>query len=223
MTTAHIKSLCVHVETYASILHTWWITKKLLNIEGLKILSHVHSSMTANNWFWIGWLDLLALLLQLQPTITAHNQWLFKTRSILYWTTSVYSSTVTDLVLIYESVTSSAFVVCWLTLHRWTLNFSRILLWLNHWTPLRMPNDWISWTELTSKRTEYKSPCLTVPLLFSLSMFIHFRGNVLTEPLLSNALFRDIHCSGKMLTEQFPSNGHIHHNMYKHICNVWYI
>jgi hypothetical protein len=30
-----------------------------------------------------------------------------RTPSIPYWTTSVFSSTVTDLVLIYESVTSS--------------------------------------------------------------------------------------------------------------------
>jgi hypothetical protein len=37
-------------------------------------------------------LDLLALLLQLQPIITAHNQWLSQTRSIPYWTTSVFSS-----------------------------------------------------------------------------------------------------------------------------------
>jgi hypothetical protein len=47
-----------------------------------------------------------------------------KTRSIPSWTTSVFSSTVTDFVLIYEPVTSSASVVVrWLTLHRWTLNF----------------------------------------------------------------------------------------------------
>jgi hypothetical protein len=40
---------------------------------------------------------------------------------------------VTDLVLIYyESVTSSASVVRWLTLHSWTLNFW-ILLWMNLW------------------------------------------------------------------------------------------
>jgi hypothetical protein len=32
------------------------------------------------------------------------------TRSTPYWTTSVFSYTVTDLVLIYESVTSSASV-----------------------------------------------------------------------------------------------------------------
>jgi hypothetical protein len=39
------------------------------------------------------------------------------TRSIPYWTTSVFSSAVTDLVLSYESVTSSASAVCWFTLH----------------------------------------------------------------------------------------------------------
>jgi hypothetical protein len=33
--------------------------------------------------------------LQLHPIITAHNQWLPKTRSIPYWTTSVFCSTVT--------------------------------------------------------------------------------------------------------------------------------
>jgi hypothetical protein len=37
-----------------------------------------------------------------------------KTRSIPYWTTNVFSYTVTDFVLIHESVTSSASVVRWL-------------------------------------------------------------------------------------------------------------
>jgi hypothetical protein len=46
-----------------------------------------------------------------------------ETRSIPYWSMSVFSSTVTDLVLIYESVTSSASVVRWLALHSWTLNY----------------------------------------------------------------------------------------------------
>jgi hypothetical protein len=80
-------------------------------------LSRVRGFVTDNDEFWIGWLDLLALLLQLQPIITVHNQWLSETRSIPYWTTSVFSSTVTDLVLIYESVTPSASV-----LHGWALN-----------------------------------------------------------------------------------------------------
>jgi hypothetical protein len=46
--------------------------------------------------------------LQLQPItysyITAHSQWLPKTHSIPYWATSVFSSAVTYLVLIYESL-----------------------------------------------------------------------------------------------------------------------
>jgi hypothetical protein len=95
--------------------------------------------MSAGPWRIItgSGLDLLTHLLQLQPITTAHNQWLPKTRSVSYWTTSVFSSTVTDLVLIYESDTSSASVVHWLTLHSWTLNI---------WIPLR-PNDWThEWT-----------------------------------------------------------------------------
>jgi hypothetical protein len=55
--------------------------------------------------------------LQLQSTITAHNKWLPKTRYYPYRTTSVFTSPVADLVLNYESATSSASVVRWLTLH----------------------------------------------------------------------------------------------------------
>jgi hypothetical protein len=66
------------------------------------ILSHVQGPVTNNNGFWTGWLDLLALLLQLHLIITSHNGWLPKILSIPYWTTSVFSSIVTDLVLIYE-------------------------------------------------------------------------------------------------------------------------
>jgi hypothetical protein len=39
--------------------------------------------VTNNTGFWIGWLDLLALLLQLQPIIIVRYQWVPKTRSIL--------------------------------------------------------------------------------------------------------------------------------------------
>jgi hypothetical protein len=85
--------------------------------------------------------------LQLQPITTAHNQWLSETRSIQYWTTSVFSSAVTYLVPIYESVTSSASVVRWLTLHSWTLNFW-ILLRLNHWTRYESMNRSESESEL---------------------------------------------------------------------------
>jgi hypothetical protein len=46
------------------------------------------------------------------------------TRAVPYWTTRVVSSAVTDLVLIYESVTSSGSVVRSLALHSRTLHFS---------------------------------------------------------------------------------------------------
>jgi hypothetical protein len=75
-------------------------------VQTILTLSRVRDSVTNSNGFWIGWLDLLPLLLQLQLITEAHNQWLPKTRSIPYWTTSVFSPAVTDLVLIYESVTS---------------------------------------------------------------------------------------------------------------------
>jgi hypothetical protein len=71
--------------------------------------------------------------------MTAHDLRLFKTRSIPYWSMSVFSFTVTDLVLIYEPVTSLASVVRWLTLHSWTLNFW-ILLRLTEWTKSASPS-----------------------------------------------------------------------------------
>jgi hypothetical protein len=46
---------------------------------------------------------------RLQSIITAHNRWLSKTRSISSWTTSVFFSTVTHLLVIWESLTSSAY------------------------------------------------------------------------------------------------------------------
>jgi hypothetical protein len=80
------------------------------------MLSRVRGSVINNNGFWMGRLDSLAILLQLQSSITVHNQWLLETRYIPYWATRGFSSlALTDLVLTYESVTSSAPVVRWLT------------------------------------------------------------------------------------------------------------
>jgi hypothetical protein len=94
--------------------------------------THTHCHVSGVPWLIItgSVLDLLALPIQLQSIIRAHNQRLPKTRSIPYWTTSVFSSAVTDLVLIYESVTSSASIVRWLTLHSWALNSLTSDLWL---------------------------------------------------------------------------------------------
>jgi hypothetical protein len=57
------------------------------------LLSRVRDSLTNNNRFWIGWLNLLPPFLQLKSILTAHNQWLPKICSIPYWTTSVSSPT----------------------------------------------------------------------------------------------------------------------------------
>jgi hypothetical protein len=61
------------------------------------ILSRVPGSVTNYKEFWIGWLDLFSLPLQLSLiSIRALNRWLPKTRSIPSWTTSIFSSTVAD-------------------------------------------------------------------------------------------------------------------------------
>jgi hypothetical protein len=72
--------------------------------------------VTNTTGFGIRWLDLLALLLQLKPNITPHNQWLRLApflAGLWLWL-----------------VTSSPSVVRWLTVHSWTLDF-RIFLRLN--------------------------------------------------------------------------------------------
>jgi hypothetical protein len=145
----------------------------------------MRGSVTNNNGFWIGWLDLLSLLLQLQSIYNSW-QWMTRTRCIAYWTTSVFPSTVTDLVLIYESVTSVPVV-------RSTAEQS---------TLLRMNYDW---TELTSKRTEYRSPSPTVRVLLC---FIRYSGNVLPNRCLAMVLLRV--CSllrERVFGEPLASNG----------------
>jgi hypothetical protein len=76
---------------------------------------------------WIYWRLLLQSLL---ITINYNSsQSVTKTRSIPYWTMSIFCSSVTDLLLIYESITSSASAVRWLTLHCWTLSSTLLLNW----------------------------------------------------------------------------------------------
>jgi hypothetical protein len=81
--------------------------------------------MTNNNGFWIGWLDLLALLLHLllitidydsSQSVTAQDS----LHSLLDYECLLFHCD--DLALIYESATSSPSVVRWLALHSWTLN-----------------------------------------------------------------------------------------------------
>jgi hypothetical protein len=102
------------------------------------MLSRVRGSMTNNNGFRIGCLNLVPPSLQLQPIRTAHNQWLRKTRFILSWAMSVFFSTVADLVLIYKLITYSVSVFHCLTLHGCTLNY-----WIALWILLQM-TEWLS-------------------------------------------------------------------------------
>jgi hypothetical protein len=94
---------------------------------------------------------------------SSHSQWLSKTRSIPYWTTSVFSSIVTDLVLIYESVTISASVVRWLALHSWTLNYWPL-------SSLRMTNDWRLTYESLRTKDEWRMNAKSKPKVISQSM-----------------------------------------------------
>jgi hypothetical protein len=77
--------------------------------------------------------------------------------------------------------------------------------------------NWIN-SLITSRRTEYKSPCHTVILL----LFCLF---VATETCLQNRCpamdySASIHCRGNVLTEPLPSNGNIRHSMLKRVVHI---
>jgi hypothetical protein len=135
--------------------------------------------------------------LQLQSIITAHNQWLPTTRSIPYWTTNVFSFTVTDLVPIYESVTSSTSVVRWLTLPSWTLNsltnpliHECTLFYKFGWTDEIIPPR--TYRLLFCYSFATKRSCWTVAQQWIIScLFVAVRTRV-----ASNGLTRSLHCSG---------------------------
>jgi hypothetical protein len=94
--------------------------------------------MTNDNRFWIGWLDLLALLLQLLSiTITCNNS----SQLVTLWDMFHFFLDYKHLPLWltwfwFVSVTSSASLVCWLTLHSWTLKLSY------EWTVWLLQYDW---------------------------------------------------------------------------------
>jgi hypothetical protein len=94
------------------------------------------------------------------------------------------------------------------------------------------PHGWLSlmnWTNsfITSGRTKYKSPCLTVPLLFCFSLFNRCRGNVLTEQLPSSGLFSSYSLLlARVLGEPLASNWlplWIHYSGFQASCHntIW--
>jgi hypothetical protein len=101
---------------------------------------------------------------------------------------SSLSSTVTDLVLIYESVTSSASVVRWLTLHSWTLNSTQLL---NFWTLLRL---------------NHKS--FTTESIYYMSSLHNFRMNWIEINNFNSSRYCVlICCCGNMSSDLLSSNG----------------
>jgi hypothetical protein len=105
------------------------------------------------------------------------------------------------LVLIHESVTSSASVVRWLTLHS------------EHWTLLRMPNDW-TFSRKNYDRTEQPSGEPNID--HHLQQFVYYtlpRQCVFGEPLTSSRLPRLFVAAGACITKPLPGNGHIRHNI----------
>jgi hypothetical protein len=95
------------------------------------------------------------------------SQSMAKTHSIPFWTTSVFSSTVTDFVLIYESVTFSTATA------------------LND-TVLRMtPTEFTNELSFITSGEPNMSPCLTVRLLLCYSIASE---TCASEPLASSGL-----------------------------------
>jgi hypothetical protein len=108
-----------------------------------------------DDWFY--WRHLLQSFVF--TITTAHNQWL--SNSLHSWLNyECLLFCVTDLVLIYELVTSSASAVRWFTLHSWTLNSLTIGEWLNS----RM-KTYECPLFCNSGRTEERPPPWTVRLL----------------------------------------------------------
>jgi hypothetical protein len=115
------KPIKVHgVTRHKTVIFTYTAAAGDPKILQISIFSRVRDSVKKNNGFWIGWLDLLARLLQsLLITINYNSSHSVTAQdslhSFLHHECLPYSlsSTVTDLVLIYESVTSSK-NDCWL-------------------------------------------------------------------------------------------------------------
>jgi hypothetical protein len=114
------------------------------------------------------------------------------TRSIPCWTTSVFCSVVTDLVLIYESVTSSASAVCWLALHSWTPPLLTSELRLNR----------------SSLHGSLYSVSVTMENVCCLSVVMETRL-VLNWSVATCVNSVSIRCCGNVLTKPLPNNGRL--------------
>jgi hypothetical protein len=71
----------------------------------------------------------------------------------------------------------------------------------------------LSWTELTSRPTEYISQYLELPLLFCFSVLTLAAVTCLLNCYTEMDYSAAIHCRGNMLIEPLPSNDHICHSI----------
>jgi hypothetical protein len=127
---------------------------------------HILWVCVTNNEFWIGWLDLLtpSFMITLNYNqFTAHNQWLTKTRSIPYWTISVFFLVFLLLWLVWFWFTNYSFLV-----YEWRLTYE----WL--------PNEWIQSSSLLPATSQHGHSWRRAPLgpmaiyLFSVKTFVFF-------------------------------------------------
>jgi hypothetical protein len=149
--------------------------------------------------------------------MTAHNQWLSNTRSIPYWTTSVFSSAVTDLVLIYESLTSGLRMNSeWRITYEWLRSsFSFLLrLLMYDWTPELL---WAFSRVLPLHLREGPNTDHHLQQLLYYRVLIRFRGNLCF--LLSWSLGIHFHfpmemCVNFVATLWFPKESYLRGNMF---------
>jgi hypothetical protein len=160
-----------------------------------------------NNGLWTGRLELLTLLLHSQPIITAHSQWL---RLAPFLTGPRASS------LLRDWLGSDLRIGHFFSFRCPLVSTPQLNTRLPYdWTTtlLRIPNEEsfateLSWTELTSRRSEYRSPSPTVRVTLC---FIRCHGNVcLARRWIAVGFFV---AAWTFVTEPLPSNGHIHHNI----------
>jgi hypothetical protein len=185
------------------------------------ILSRVRVSVTSINGFWIGWFDLLALLLQLF-LITINNN---SSKSVTA-EGSPHSLLDYECLLFHCDWLGSDLRVDHFFSFRCPLvNTPQLNTQLSYertgWRPQCDCHTNAEWTLLyNSSRTDERPPPPTVRVLVC---FIRCHGNVLTEPLSGNGLFR-VHwllckrvlilwqpkrCVGYVPSEPLPSNGRL--------------
>jgi hypothetical protein len=166
--------------------HSSWDTLYNGRFLQVSISSYCHvwgACVNDNIGFWIGRLDLLAFLLQIQSIIRAHNQWLPKTRSIPYWTTSVFSSTVTCFWFTNRSLLLLRLPCEWLLTNE--PFFSARLLIQSSLYPRKMfvacSYRWKLFVDSVDMQSEFRTK--------SVSTNSHLHKTFVSEPLSSNALF----------------------------------